>query len=526
MSGAKLALILAAAVVLPGLGLRADRGADAVVTLLHLTRIEEARALFEGLPSSDPARPHAEAWLRFHEGRYEDAARAVRGVADTDGDHVAYLKERIEAAARATRGMERRRIGRLEFRYAPGVDSILPDYAAEPVETQLRALEDRLGAKVPGPVVIEFFPTVAPFVDAAGLPPEWVETTNTVAICKWDRVLVLSPMNMAWGYPWIDTLAHELVHLVLSRASHNRAPIWFQEGTARSWEGLWRGAKRGAWLDPRSETLLAAARTGGTLIPFEKMHPSMAALPSATDAALAFAQVALAVESIEAQVGAKGFRTIVARTAETGDVLPAIAEQLGEGSIEERLHAEIRAMPLRVRADVGELRPRLEAGAAAGAKDGSPGWDPLLGEEPRVESLVRLGDLLRARGHQQAALIEYDKAHAVSKYHAPSLAFRRARVLEQLGKEDAALPILIESLESYPEYTPVVAMLARLYLGRDRRADAERVALQAIALNPFDPEPHAILASLWAKAGDPRAARERDVLARLEEHLGGRSATR
>jgi len=51
------------------------------------------------------------------------------------------------------------------------------------------------------------------------------------------------------------------------------------------------------------EHMLAKALRTGKLISFEAMHPSMAKLPSAEDATLAFAEVANAVGHLYAQKG-------------------------------------------------------------------------------------------------------------------------------------------------------------------------------------------------------------------------------
>ena len=45
---------------------------------------------------------------------------------------------------------------------------------------------------------------------------------------------------MAHGYPWLDTLAHEMTHLALSQGTRDRAPLWLQEGVAKREETRWR----------------------------------------------------------------------------------------------------------------------------------------------------------------------------------------------------------------------------------------------------------------------------------------------
>ncbi len=73
-----------------------------------------------------------------------------------------------------------------------------------------------------------------------GLPEQAARTTGTVAVAKWGRVTMISPRATDRGYPWLDTLAHEMTHLALSRGTRDKAPLWLQEGVAKREETRWR----------------------------------------------------------------------------------------------------------------------------------------------------------------------------------------------------------------------------------------------------------------------------------------------
>ena len=75
-----------------------------------------------------------------------------------------------------------------------------------------------------------------------GLPYKSAQTTGTVAVAKWGRVTLLSPRASHHGYSWRDTIAHELTHLAVTRASRDEAPLWLQEGVAKREEIRWRAA--------------------------------------------------------------------------------------------------------------------------------------------------------------------------------------------------------------------------------------------------------------------------------------------
>ena len=102
--------------------------------------------------------------------------------------------------------------------------------------------------------------------------------------------MVVSPRATIFGYPWMDTLAHEYTHLVVSRLSHDTVPVWLQEGLTRLEQTRWRHPPE-LQLSATEQALLAAALRKGRLITFDEMHPSMAKLPSQEAAALAYAEV-------------------------------------------------------------------------------------------------------------------------------------------------------------------------------------------------------------------------------------------
>jgi len=498
---------------------------EMVMVLLDQSRIEEATQLLAELDGDDPWTPLAQAYFLFFKGDYAQARKKLPepGAFAAGEKRLQRLRSRIEQSWEATLGMLSRPEGNFIYRFAPGVDGLLPEYAATALEAQRTVMKELLGV-APAPVLVEFFPDVERFVQASGLPREWVETTHTVAIAKWDRMLVLSPMNRAHGYPWLDTLAHEYVHLALSRASAGGAPVWFHEGSAKLLEGRWRGAGPEAkFLSPWSESLLVRALQEDSLVSFEQMHPSMAALPSSEMAALAFAQVACAIDFVFSQVGDAGYRRVVDGLAHGEDAMTAVSKVLGlsSGRFEEHYQEHLRSLPLRKRAQVQGFDLKLEAGAAGTADEKYREIDPVLFEHEQMQQHTRLGDMLRLRGHREAALVEYARAEAAEPYHSPALANKQARTLRALGRTEEARLLLEESVSLYPEFTPTTTLLAELAAGKGDVERARSLYLHSIALNPFDPAVHRQLAELLKEAGDDRgAATETRALQILRDWLG------
>ena len=152
------------------------------------------------------------------------------------------------------------------------------------------ALTRDLGVDWPRPTRVVVVRDLLSLSAMTGLPYESAQTTGTVAVAKWGRVTLLSPRASHHGYPWRDTIAHELTHLAVTRASRDRAPLWLQEGVAKREEIRWRDP--GPFDDrPPPEAVVQRGLELGLGVPLDKLGPSIAMLPSADAAMVAFAEV-------------------------------------------------------------------------------------------------------------------------------------------------------------------------------------------------------------------------------------------
>ncbi len=159
------------------------------------------------------------------------------------------------------------------------------------VAVQARAtLEQDLGVELPRPLRIDLVRDLFSLAAVSGLPVDAAETTGTVAVARWGRVTMVSPRAIQSGFPWADTLAHEITHLLISRATLERAPLWLQEGIAKRQERRWR--KPQLFDDALDHEKRAyQAQLAGRSIGVDQIGPSIAMLPSAADAATAFSEV-------------------------------------------------------------------------------------------------------------------------------------------------------------------------------------------------------------------------------------------
>jgi len=384
----------------------------------------------------------------------------------------------------------------------------LVPYAFDALRAADEYISAVLGHRVPGPIRLEIYPDARSLAQVSSLTVQDIERSGTIALCKWDRLMVTSPRALLHGYAWTDTISHELVHLILARASRDQAPVWVQEGIAKYLEAGYRRGAGAFALDAVSQGILHEASAGDALLPFERLHPSIALLPSQRDAALAFAQVSTFVRAFHARYGDAGLVDLIRRMASGEDAQEAFASAAGVpfAELETRWRAEVRALP-------SPTQPRLlprRLVASLGAQDDTAEVAE-LGTEARRR--LRLGDLLFSRRRFGAAAHEYAAAVAIAPED-PVVAARFARSALESGQAERAVEALRPVVATHPEYAPSAALLARALeaAGVDREAGV--MALQAIRLNPFDPAPHCVLASVGPERERPAEAQRCASLAR------------
>jgi hypothetical protein len=204
------------------------------------------------------------------------------------------------------------------------------------------------------------------------------------------------------------------VHYAVSTLTRDRAPVWLQEGLAKFLERRWREPV-GARIPPAMEHLLAKALRSGKLITFEAMHPSMAKLPSAEDATLAFAEVANAIAFLHQQAGMAGLRTALARVADGTDARAAVAgaANVSWAEFERGWRAYMVAQKYKTfpAIDIPTTHIRKESAIASQRK---PSEDETLSQTAKVGGaapfkFLRLGNMFLRRGRPRAAVVEYEK---------------------------------------------------------------------------------------------------------------------
>ena len=385
------------------------------------------------------------------------------------------------------------------IRYAHPKDIILAEYAKDVLEKSHFEIGLDLETYPEDRTIVEIYPDMKSFTLASTLPPENVKKTGVVGICKFNRIMMLSPRLLPKGYSWADTLAHEYVHYLVFLKSENTVPVWLHEGIAKYEEKRWK-EKESNVISPFYETILNRALKDNKLVPIEKMHPSLAMLESAREAQLAFAQSGTMVSHLVDYWGQDALINLINSIKETNDYEASIEEvtELEFPLFYDSWEKELRSKNLEEKIPNVKIKGVRIKNNEGRSQDGSE--DLIDIDSNKARDYTRLGDLLKLRGRLSPATYEYEKALEHDPY-SPIISSRLASTLNIIGETKRAREILSPVLDFYPNHIDIHMILGRIYLDEGNLSKAQEEYVAAIYLNPFDPEIHASLIVLYEKQG-------------------------
>ncbi|MGM0557107.1 MAG: peptidase MA family metallohydrolase [Myxococcota bacterium] len=498
---ALVAILLAATLVC---GTAAAQTASDANGMLSAWQMDEAKQVIEDLSDDSPGEPsvmYLKARYSFFQGDYADALQQIdqalsNGGGRPDWEHT---REIIKATHEVTKDYKKFTSpkGRFEIFVEPGKDEVLVPFAGEALDDAYDALGEELGYYPPTPIRIEVYPTTSTLAKVSSLTEQEIRTSGTIALCKYNRLMITSPKALLRGYGWVDTLIHEYVHYVVNSKTKNRVPIWMHEGLAKFLERRWRGPDEHR-LSPSVEHMLQKRVKANDLITFEEMHPSMAKLPSQEDAGVAFAEVYTVMEYLREKFGPKVFVQILDAINEGLDAQEAVAKVVGK---------DFAAFEREWRASL-KTRPPVDF-------EESPGYEEKLVfrdeakseneiseiEQPEARDHMHLGEMLQARDRYGAALVQYQKARRLLGNKNPILLTRMAQCLRETNEPEEALEVLQEVRHDYPGYVTGWLEMGRSALAAGKWEQARDYLREAARINPFDPEIHEKLAEAYEKLG-------------------------
>jgi tetratricopeptide (TPR) repeat protein len=487
-------LLTALAVLAATVPARSDDGGRLQRAHLATMRLDvsEARDLLAPLPPEDPDVAAERALLALYEGDCDGSLEALARAPSRRDEWTEHLAEVARGCARVTASalvVEDEARG-LIFRLKDDEDAALVPFLGDVADRGRATLERELGVRLPRPLRIEVVRDHYSLAAMTGLPEEAARTTGTVAVAKWGRVTMLSPRAAPHGYPWADTLMHEMTHLAVTRASTDRAPLWLQEGVAKRQEARWR--EPFAFDDsPPADATAKGGFAKGIALPLDRLGPSIAMLPTAEQAMVAFAEVTSFVRYWTHEAGDRALPRL----------LSSLSEQSGPGGVDAALvessGADLHAWDERWRAYLQATGGReAEAPLPGGEAHGSTGGRQLVRN-------VRLGDLLAERKHEGSAVRYFEKAVAASGRD-PSLRARLARALTSLGRlEEADRQVDPLSAVQHGQ-GPYLALRGAALTRRGEREEASLTLDHALWLSPWDVDVACAAADAAPSPDDPR----------------------
>ena len=460
--------------------------------------------------------------MRFLENRFGDAMELLNAIRNSEESDILEqwraFEDLVQSTWSATQHHKQITLGngKVVVHVEPGVDEVLLLYMEEAIVQAQKTYAEIFGEPVYAePLHIHIYGKIETLAAVSSLKVSEIQNSGTIALCKYNRLMITSPRDLLYGYDWLDTLAHEYVHYVISKRNGNTVPIWIHEGLAKFFENRWREADD-ASLRPSSQDLLARALKERELIPFEAMSPSMAKLPTQEDTALAFAEVFTVMDFMKEEVGIEGIRKMLdaLKDGETDREAMEIAMGTSFAEFEKNWKKWLGKQPL------ADLPVKHRSRLYFKNKNQSTDEFEEIGEK-QAQDFVYLGDLLRARKRLLAASKEYEKAVAIVGTTSPVIQAKLATTFLALERPKDALDAVVPPLSFHPKYVLLRLNQGKALLALGKNQEAAEALEQAVRINPFDVDIHERLLEAVIGVGDEtRAARERKAIDILNGESG------
>jgi tetratricopeptide (TPR) repeat protein len=477
----------------------------------HIAQAEEiaAKSLREN-PKS-PAALEFDGRVKFYQGRYPEALKSLEqalAIDSTDKRRQGW-KLLTQQTQDVIKTLKRFESPHFVLFLDEKRDGILAPYALETLEKSYETIGAELGLYPKEKVRVEIAPDAAAFNAISTLSLRDIEETGAVGICKFNKLMIISPRVLSFGYRWLDSLSHEYLHYIIVGLSNNQAPIWLHEGMARFYETRWRKPvppKDAAedYLTPANQTLLVQALEKNQFVGFKKMEPSLIHLETPEQVQLAYAEAASAVDFINQSKSRAGIRELLATLHEkpTPEAIEKVFgmsfdvfESRWKTFLKNKGLKEIegsRVRRLKIKKDQREDEEAVELKEIQSAI---------------ARQRTHLGDQILAKGRPEAAAREYQRALQASP-NSPIILSKLGRVLLQMNRFDEAVAPLKKALEVDPDSANAHVQLGRVYHATKNYPEGRSVLEEAIQINPFNPVIYRLLADIYASTGEQAKAKE------------------
>jgi tetratricopeptide (TPR) repeat protein len=392
-------------------------------------------------------------------------------------------------------------------------DQILANYALEALENGYREIGRDLKYFPDRKVLVEIYPSIEDFNFASSLSKEDMDVSGTTGICKFNRLMILSPRCLAFGFRWLDCLVHEYTHFVINMKSNMHTPLWLHEGIARYEEKRWILPLGNNYLTPLDSSLLKEALDHNEMVSFERMSPSLVKLKSRREVALSFAETASVIDYVVNIYGLDMLPQILDKLKADPNYKEAIAAVLNQ---EYNIFEKAWLNYIRSKKLVYIPGIIMESFKIKDKKAGTD-YDTEAYINERLRGSVRLGDTFSKKGQPDRALEEYKKALVLQAYN-PVVLNRVGKVYADLNNFQQAEESYQEAIRMNPNYVTSYTNLGDLYFVSKDTARAMANYRETNSLDPFNPAIHKNMGIIYYQYQNDRqkAIEEWKVAAKLD----------
>ncbi|MGM0568259.1 MAG: peptidase MA family metallohydrolase [Elusimicrobiota bacterium] len=460
------------------------------LTLIYSWQTEDARSHIE---QENIDRPEIKGLLEFYSGNYNRALSYFRQARNMPHE-LENIKNIIEEAYPLLSEFKEIATKRFLIRYT-GSDKILALHLKEILENAADKMASRFKWELKEKAIIEIYPDRESFMLSSTLTEQHIKVSGAVGICKFNRMMIISPRVLHFGYMWPDTAIHELAHLYVGRISQNAGvPLWLNEGIATNLEEIWRKDK--SPMKPSQLNSLAQAARKEEWVELEKMRHGMPTLESREEVSLAFAQVKSMTKNLFEKYGWETIAQYLHKKA--------LAPQ---NTFEKVFNISQHEFKLYWQNELKKSEITTVEGAA----------NPLyvFADEPvniisewvsrTARTDLRVADRFRERGRYDLAVKKYQDA--LDKDPGNSVILnRKGRSYADLNKKTEALNSFKLAIKHNPSYPPPYLHSAEIHLSLNEFALAKEMLLEYVYRMPFNPRAHNMLSRAAAESSDKKIA--------------------
>ncbi|MDB5038475.1 MAG: hypothetical protein JWQ35_2003, partial [Bacteriovoracaceae bacterium] len=333
-------------------------------------------------------------------------------------------------------------------------DEIIVDALLEHLELADKDLDPifRSAGGVRKKTPIEIYPDLKSFSAVSGLSMARFKATGTIALTLGQRLMILSPRNLAGGYPWGITVVHEYTHYLIREITLDYIPIWLHEGVAQMYQGYpyiknWD-------FEPSQWGLFKKAKQKKKWLNLETLKEPFPYRKDPEEAELAYIEALIFVKWLDQQCGAVNLVRFAGELQSTEKALSKCTH-LSETELQKKfLNDVLLNAKIPDRTDVQFF-----------ARDFS-GKDPLETEGRKMDKISKnyavLSDQEFKQGRFKASAIEMEKAFHSTPVVPPSWSRQLASAYQKSGKPEKARATLETLLHDYPRDAAGWYLLAEL----------------------------------------------------------------